>query len=231
MKKSLVALVNFLALASCLLWAQPGNEALEPKVEGTDVVTLITGDTFEGWRVPSKRWSVADGIITGDTEGQKLKEPEWIYSEQSFSDFILTVEVRLSGGPKGNSGLYFRVQPFLFQRGKHGPFEAPSGYEFDIATDHNNGTLGDWYARPSLRVKPDPDVMKDSYRPEDWNRLTIRARESRFEYWLNGDKIMDFTDPDPKGSREGVIALQIHDRLAMKIEMRKASLLPLPKKK
>ncbi|MGJ8725205.1 MAG: 3-keto-disaccharide hydrolase [Roseibacillus sp.] len=229
MRNLLFILLSFLTLSFGLLCAQPSNEALEPKVEGADVITLIEGGTFEGWRVPSDRWSITGGVITGDTQGEKLKEPEWIFTQQSFGDFILTVEVRLSGGPRGNSGLYFRAQPITFQRGKHGPFEAPSGYEFDIAKDHNNGTLGDWYARPSLRIKPDSNLMKDIYRAEDWNRLTIRARGPRFEYWLNGRKIMDFTDPDPKGSREGLIALQIHDRLAMKIELRNATLLALTK--
>ena len=71
MKKLFFVLVHFLALTIDLLGAQPDNEALEPKVEGAEVVTLIEDDSLAGWRVPSERWSIADGVITGDTQGKE----------------------------------------------------------------------------------------------------------------------------------------------------------------
>ena len=50
--------------------------------------------------------------------------------------------------------------------------------------------------------------------------MTIRARGNRLEYWINGIKVMDYRDPDPKGSREGVIGFQMHDGSVMKAEYR-----------
>lgn len=220
-----------LLLTPSLLLAGPSNEAVEPELRGTEVVQLISGDTLDGWTVPSERWSIVDGVIFGDTKGEKLTTPEWLYTKQKFSDFIFTAEVRLSGGSRANSGIYFRVKPFTFKWPKTGStYEAPSGYEYDAALDEkNNGSLGDWYARPSLRIVPDPEIMKKAFKKENWNRMTIRARGNRLEYWLNGAKIMDYLDHDPKRSHEGLIGLQIHDRLVMKVELRNALILPLKK--
>ncbi|MGJ8642548.1 MAG: 3-keto-disaccharide hydrolase [Luteolibacter sp.] len=219
----------FILLAPSLLLAEPGNEAVKPEFKGDEVIQLISGNTLEGWTVPSERWSISDGVITGDTKGEKLTTPEWLYTKQSFSDFIFTAEVRLSGGLSANSGIYFRVKPFTFEWRKTGAsYEAPSGYEYDAALDgKHNGSLGDWYARPSLRIFPDPQIMKEAFKKEDWNRMTIRARGNRVEYWLNGNKIMDYVDHDPKRSHEGLIGIQMHDRLVMKVELRNASILPL----
>ncbi len=57
--------------------------------------------------------------------------------------------------------------------------------------------------------------------------MTLRARGNRLEYWINGIKIMDYQDPDPKGSREGVIGFQMHDGAVMKIEYRNIRVRPL----
>lgn len=221
--------VYCLLLTSGLLLAEPGNVAAEPEAIGAEAIQLISGDTLEGWKAPSERWSIADGVITGDTKDEKLSTPEWLYTQQTFSDFVFTAEVRLSGGSRANSGIYFRVQPFTFEWKKTGvTYEAPSGYEYDASLEEkHNGSLGDWYARPSLRIFPDPEIMKEVFKKEDWNRMTIRAFGNRLEYWLNGAKIMDYLDHDPKRSKEGVIGFQMHDRLVMKVEIRNASILPI----
>ena len=57
--------------------------------------------------------------------------------------------------------------------------------------------------------------------------MTIRAHGNRLEYWMNGIKVMDYLDNDPKGSSEGIIGLQIHDGSIMKVEYRNIRVLPL----
>ncbi|MGJ8676319.1 MAG: family 16 glycoside hydrolase [Akkermansiaceae bacterium] len=68
-----------------------------------------------------------------------------------------------------------------------------------------NGALGDWYARLSLRIFADKQRIDQSYKADDWNRMTIRAKGNRVEYWMNGSKIIDYTDKDPKRSKDGFI--------------------------
>jgi hypothetical protein len=216
-----------------LAFSEETNQVLEPVVDGSGVIDLLEGGTLDLWNVPSNHWSIDRDIIVGDTGGQKIDIPEWLYTKQRFGDFQFTCELKLTGDDHRNTGIYFRVNTFLFdgQRGKRS-FEAPSGYEFDAAkpnpTRKNNwGSLGDWYARPTLRVFADQTVISQVYVPEEWNPLTIRAQGNRLEYWINGIKVMDYLDHDPAASREGLIGFQIHNGSVMKLEYRNIRVLPL----
>lgn len=218
-------------------FSQDANESTEPTVKGTGTVDLLEGGTLDAWKVPPAHWYLDEESVIGNTGPEKLTTPEWLYTKQKFNDFEFTCELKLTGDNHRNTGIYYRVKVILFEG--HGnkkdnwkPFEAPSGYEFDAAY-HNpgktnfRGTLGDWYARPSLRIYPDSAVINQAYKTEEWNRMTIRARGNRLEYWMNGIKIMDYLDHDPKASREGIIGFQIHDGSVMKIEYRNIRVLPL----
>ena len=47
-------------------------------------------------------------------------------------------------------------------------------------------------------------------RSGDWNDYVIRCEGPRIQLWLNGVKTVDYTEPDDKIERDGVIAVQIH---------------------
>lgn len=209
------------------------NDAQEPAVKGPGAVDLLEGNVKAAWQLPSNHWQIDSTGIVGKTGEKKLTIPEWIYTQQRFGDFEFTCELKLTGDTRRNTGIYYRVNTFRFEskRGKKS-FEAPSGYEFDAAfhsTGKRNywGSLGDWYARPSLRIYPDKTIIDQTYQTEAWNRMTIRARGNRLEYWINGIKVMDYLDHDPKASREGVIGVQIHDGSVMQIECRNIRVRPL----
>lgn len=230
-KHPLALIACYCLIIPSLLIAKNNSQEPEPAVEGADAIHLIDKEgALDKWSAPSERWSIQQGVITGDTGKVALKTPEWLYTKQRFADFTFTCEVRLTGESKPNSGIYFRVNPFQFKWRKQS-YEAASGYEFDIAPGRHNGSLGDWYARPKLRIFADPETINRVYKENDWNRMTIRARGNHLEYWLNGAKIIDYHDKDPKGSREGVIGLQIHDKAIMKVELRDARILPMPQSK
>ncbi len=53
------------------------------------------------------------------------------------------------------------------------------------------------------------------------------VREPLGKYWLNATKIMDFKDPDPKGSREGIIGFRAHNGLVVTEEYRNIRILTL----
>jgi len=231
MKRILTKLFCFLLFSGGLIAADKNvNEASEPKVQSQESINLIEGNSLKAWKVPSSLWSTSDNVIIGDTGKEKLQKPQWLYTKQKFGDFLFTSEFKLTGTTAPNSGIYYRVKPFIFDRiKKKGAFEAASGYEYDLSYNKFLGSLGDWYARPSLRIFPDNKITDQLIKKNGWNRATIRAKSNRLEYWLNGVKIMDFIDHDPKASRSGVIGLQIHDGALMKIEFRKMHILPLEK--
>ena len=55
-------------------------------------------------------------------------------------------------------------------------------------------------------------------KPGDWNKIRLQAKGNTFTAWLNGQKMVEYTDsryPDPYA-----IGLQIHPGLKMKIEFR-----------
>lgn len=224
--KLFLAAFSFLMMPS-ISFSQNVNEAIEPAVNGIGVIDLLKGNTLDAWKVPSAHWQLKEGSIVGETWTEKLSIPEWIYTKQRFSDFEFTCELRLTGDNRRNTGIYFRVNTISFR----GRFEAPSGYEFDAAAtgDRLTGSVGDWYVRPSFRISADSALINKIYNSDNWNRMTLRARGNRLEYWINGTKIMDYQDPDPKGSREGTIGFQMHDGSVMKIEYRNIRVLPLEK--
>jgi hypothetical protein len=218
-----------IALSCCFslaCWAD--DETVEPTVEGANAIVLINKSSLDGWEVPSDHWSVKNGTLIGDTEGVKLREAEWIYTEQKFSDFVFTCEVKLTGLKSPNSGIYFRASktPYESRDGKV-KYDAATGYEYDLVPDKYFGSIGDWFSRPRFRIYADKEILDKEYKENEWNRVTLRARGNRVEYWLNGTKIQDYKDTDPKGSRDGLIGLQLHDRIVMKVEFRDARVVPI----
>lgn len=224
MKPVLVLFTCSYLLLPGLVFSQLENEATEPAVKGTDVIDLLKGGTLDAWAVPSALWHLEKESIVADTGGKTLAVPEWIYTKQRFADFEFTCDVRLTGDDRRNTGIYYRANTINYR----GRFDAPSGYEFDAAPGGNYwGSVGDWYVRPQLRIYADQSVIKEIVKPNDWTRMTMRARGDRLEYWINGVKVMDYRDADPKGSREGLIGFQIHDGSIMKIEYRDIRVRPL----
>ncbi|WP_066217766.1 3-keto-disaccharide hydrolase [Formosa haliotis] len=232
-KQILVLVFVLVSIAPKIAWSQTINEAMEPTFENSDVINLLEGETLNAWQPSSEHWYIENKTIIGNTKHKVLDTPEWMYSKQKFSDFEFTCELKLTGDNRRNTGVYFRVNPFIFKQKKgKKSYEAAAGYEYDVAF-HNpkkknmQGTLGDWYARPKLRVFPDEKLIKQFFKPEDWNRLTIRARSNRIEYWLNGVKIIDYLDEDPKAFRNGFLGFQIHDGTVMQVTYRNILIHPL----
>lgn len=229
--KRLLIVASFISFASQHAFPQAINEASEPRFDGQDAIDLLEGNNLDAWEIPSERWSMEGDCVVGETGEGKITTPEWLYTKESFADFSFTCELRLSGDQRRNTGIYYRATKIRYGKGEG--FEAASGYEFDAAFHDGSskrnfrGTLGDWYSRPKLRVFPDPMIINEAFKTDEWNRLTLRARGNRLEYWINGIKIMDYIDTDPNGRREGVIGFQIHDGSVMKVEYRKIRVQPL----
>ena len=234
MNRTLLVMASYWVVMFSLAFADDRNEAQEPLVMGQRVIDLLKGEASEVWSIPPEaHWEINQELVTGHTGGEKLTTPVWLYTKEEFSDFEFTCELKLTGDQRRNTGIYHRVETFSFEsKGAKKSFTAPSGYEFDAANPkpaRGNywGSVGDWYARPQLRVLAPQSIINEAYKAEEWNRMTMRARGNRVEYWVNGVKVMDFTDDDPKASKKGLIGFQLHDGAVMKIECRNIRVLPL----
>ena len=60
------------------------------------------------------------------------------------------------------------------------------------------------------RARLEPPTVAKVLKPADWNDYVIRAEGRHVQLWLNGQKTVDYTEPDATIPQEGVFGLQIH---------------------
>ena len=172
-------------------------------------INLFDGKTLNGWEarptsVPDNKgdWSVKNGaLVCGGTV------PSWIGTNDSFSDYRLTLEFR--GAEKVNSGVFLRSQ-------KEGQPHV-TGYELQIwdyqPAGYNTGSLVG-----SLKAEP------VKIRPNEWNKYDVTAKGDRFTVVLNGKTVLNASDPKHSA---GVIGFQCQKDQG--IEFRNIKLQPLKK--
>jgi hypothetical protein len=177
--------------------------------QNTGWIPLFDGSTLKGWEArptsePGTKgdWSVANGaLVCGGSV------PSWIHTNDTFSDYRLTLEFR--GPEKVNSGVFLRSQ-------KQGQPHV-TGYELQIwdyqpAGFHTGSLVG--------TVKAEPVKI----RPDQWNQYDITARGDHFTIVLNGKTVLDTRDSKHSS---GVIGFQCQKD--QRIEFRNIKLQPLKK--
>ena len=199
-------------------------------------IALFDGRSLDGWHVSTKtghsrashntsggRWVVEDGAIVGsqDTPGNG----GIVLTDREFGDFEVVVEMQNDFGP--DSGLFLRST----EDGK--AYQAMIDY-------HGGGNLMGIYGeglggKPHIRnysfksavteidVKPTGDprvpftILADAWpafwRHGQWNELRARivgGQTPTITTWINGVKISEWTETEPRHPARGRIALQVH---------------------
>lgn len=80
---------------------------LTPSVRSAPV-SLFDGKTLAGWDYDPKVWRVEDGVITGGSRTEKIRENFFIASKKSYQNFELVMKIKCSGDPATgfiNSGI------------------------------------------------------------------------------------------------------------------------------
>jgi Domain of Unknown Function (DUF1080) len=179
--------------------------ALGPPQTAQKPVALFDGRTFAGWEGDTKStWRIQEGAIVGGSLSTQVPRNEFLTTTRSFGDFVLRVKFKLVG-TEGfiNGGVQIRSQ-----RVKEPPNEM-SGYQADLG-DKYWGSLYDESRRNKTLVAPPAEVIKEILKPGDWNDYEIRAEGPRIRLSINGRQTVDYTEPDPKIPRDGLIGLQVH---------------------
>jgi hypothetical protein len=179
--------------------------ALTPLEPAQKPVALFDGRTFAGWEGDTKTtWRIQDGAIVGGSLSTQVPRNEFLTTTRSFGDFVLRVKFKLVG-TEGfiNGGVQIRSQ-----RVKD-PANEMSGYQADLG-DKYWGSLYDESRRNKTLVGPPAEVIKEILKPGDWNDYEIRAEGPRIRLSINGRQTVDYTEPDPKIPRDGLIGLQVH---------------------
>ena len=180
--------------------AAPNTLTAQEKAEGWRL--LWDGQTTEGWRsarrdkFPEKGWAIKDGLLWVDASGgQESAEGGDIITKEKFANFELLVDFKITEG--ANSGIKIFVDPEL----NKGPGSS-IGLEFRILDDarhpdaklgrNGNRTMGSLYdlipAPASKKVNP----------IGEWNQARILSQGKHVEYWLNGQKTVEYE----RGSKE-----------------------------
>jgi len=162
--------VPLLALATSLFVAC--ENAPKKTAESTETTTeastnewqnLIQNDSFEGWHYyqnddSKKGWSIADGVLTFNSELAEGKGDKSLLTDQEFENFEIMFEWKVS--PGGNSGFMWGVNEselyeFPYETGPEIQVLDPEVYKGDEANQvHAAGALYDMIAPSQLVTKP-----------------------------------------------------------------------------
>ncbi len=150
----------------------------QEKEEGWEL--LFDGTSAEHWRgynmdrFPDEAWVAEDGVLAF----YPTVEEGWagldIITKEKYQDFEFTAEWKIEEG--GNSGIFHHV------------IEQPgidiywSGPEMQI---HDSPSAGELYDV----IPSDPSPAKPA---GEWNSVRIISDGPHVEYWLNGEKVVEF---------------------------------------
>jgi hypothetical protein len=152
-------------------------------------VALFNGKNLDGWQAKKNGWAVEDGVL--------VRKPGsgYIWSKESFGDFVLDLEVKVSR--RCNSGIFFRTDP---KNAVQGGFEIQV---FDTTGKtklgkHDHGALYDALAPSANPAKP----------AGEWDRFIITCKGPKITVSINGKQVVnanldDWTtgNKNPDGSR------------------------------
>jgi len=162
---------------------------------------LWDGKTTTGWRgakldkFPEKGWVMSDGILSVlSSGGEESRNGGDIVTENSFSDFELSVDFKMTEG--ANSGIKYFVDSEL-NKGEGSAI----GLEFQILDDNKhpdakagkngNRTVGSLY--DLIRAENNGSSRGKNFKGVGkWNNARIVVQGGHVQHWLNQVKVVEF---------------------------------------
>ena len=165
---------------------------------------LFDGKTFNGWEGDTANtWRIINNALMGGSLTETVPHNEFIATTESFGDFELTLEFKLTGTGFVNAGVQFHSE-----RSKNPAYEM-IGYQADLGAGYW-ASLYDESRRDLTIVQPDSALIKKILKPGTWNRYKIKSVGRRIRIYLNDVQTVDYSEPDEKIIHTGKIALQVH---------------------
>jgi hypothetical protein len=149
------------------------------ETDGEGWLILFNGKDLNGWNDPKNYWKVEDGAIafSGPLD-DKHREESYLLTKERFSDFIYEVEFKIQ--PRGNSGVYFRVDK---------PAEPMhTGFEIQVANHHGRPVTKNTCGGIYDCVAPTKNMAKPA---GEWNQVRITCLDNRIQIELNGERTVD----------------------------------------
>jgi len=188
--------------------AENNTLTAQEKADGWQL--LWDGKTIDGWRspksdgFPAKSWNIRDGELSvvagGNAEAQAGGD---IITRRRYANFELTADFQTT--PGCNSGIKIFVQPDISsvdpKTGAKTAVGSAIGLEFQILDDERHpdaklGSDGDRTLGSLYDLIPAPK-NKRAMPIGDWNHVRILSRGKQVEFWLNGEKTVEFERGSP----------------------------------
>ncbi len=185
--------------------ASPGQVPMLATPE--NVAAFFNGRDLTGWDGKPELWSVENGEIIGRAP-KGLGRNEFLRSDLAAADFKLTLEIKLVAN-QGNSGVQFRSEPLPEGEVKGYQADAGIGWWGKLYEEHGRALL--WDKSGEAHVKPG-----------EWNTYEITAVGPEIRTSINGHPCV--TLADPKGSRRGIFAFQLHSGGPTEVRVRNLKL-------
>lgn len=196
------ALLLLIAVAVVVPWLTAAEPAVSPESARKDKGTsLFDGKSFDGWEGNKRIWRIEEGALVGGTLKEKIPRNEFLATEKSYDDFELRLKFKLLGDG-ANAGIQIRSE----RMPNH---HEMIGYQADLGNGYW-GALYDESRRNKILAAPKKEDVEKALKRDDWNEYVIRCEGRRIQLWINGQKTVDYTEPDDKIPQKGKIALQIH---------------------
>jgi 3-keto-disaccharide hydrolase len=159
-------------------------------------VPLFDGRSLSGWKnYGAERWTVDQGEILGQAVTQAYG---YLATEKTYGNFEMKVKFRAEA--TGNSGIFF-----------HSTIEGVDIKGVQVEVDPNPGMhTGGLYESEGRGWLVQPDAAGEkAMKVGEWNDVQFIVSGNHIVTFVNGKKIVDYSDPSPKYT-SGVIALQLH---------------------
>ncbi len=173
---------------------------------------LFDGRLLSGWEGNAAWFRVEQRAIVGGNLQDKIPHNYFLCTTREFGDFDLRLQVK-TVGEGANGGIQFRSRRIAGS-------EEVSGYQADVGGIGERliwGSLYDESRRRRFVAEAAPEVIKPLVKPDDWNDYRIRCVGPKIELFVNGQRTVEYTEPDDTIPQTGIIGLQIHSGPATEV--------------
>jgi len=160
--------------------------------------TLFDGESLNGWqKLGEAKWSVAQGIITGDSQDS---DGGYLCTDKTYKNFYLSLQFKIAF--EDNSGVFVRLQPDATE------------VSLDVGLEVNvYDAPGMEWAHPTGSINTHARAFTGLISYEEWNTMEIFAFDEQLSVYVNGVKASEATVPT-KYQEAGKICLQVYPRVA-----------------
>ncbi|MCD9017961.1 3-keto-disaccharide hydrolase [Parachryseolinea silvisoli] len=189
MKKVIVLLTAIALVMSAPTQAQNKLTAAETKAGWK---LLFDGTSTKGWKIFNGKsdgtaWKVADGALYLDASTKEGRGD--LITAGEYENYEFSYDWKIAAN--GNSGLLFNVvedpkYSAVYVTGPEMQVLDNNGHPDAKIHKHRAGDLYDLIACSEETVKP----------AGEWNEARIISNKGKYEFWLNGKKVVTFTMHD-----------------------------------